>query len=85
MVTITMQNLRFNPGTVTVAMGSTVTWVNNDPQSLPHTATSDSGLWDSGRMNVGSRYSRKFDKPGTYPYHCTFHQGEGMVGTIIVR
>lgn len=85
MVTITMQNLRFTPGTVTVAMGTPVTWINNDPQGAPHTTTSDSGLWDSGRMNVGARYSHTFDQPGTYRYHCTFHQDEGMVGTIIVQ
>ena len=84
-VTISMQSLKFNPRTVTVSRGSTVVWANNDPQGLPHTSTSDTGLWDSGRMNIGKSYSRTFDQAGTYPYHCTFHKGAGMVGTIIVK
>lgn len=84
-VTVSMQNLRFNPRTVTVTMGTTVVWTNNDPQGIPHTTTSDTGLWDSGRMSVGQSYSHKFNQPGTYRYHCTLHQGEGMVGTIIVQ
>ena len=84
-VTVSMRNLKFAPSTVTVSAGTTVTWVNNDPQGAPHTSTSDTGLWDSGRMNVGKTYSHTFDQPGTYSYHCTFHQDEGMVGTIIVK
>jgi len=84
-VTISEQNLRFNPGTVTVPVGTTVTWINNDPQGLPHTSTSDSGLWDSGNMAVGQSYSHTFNQPGTFAYHCTLHQAQGMTGTIVVQ
>lgn len=84
-VTISEQNLRFNPATVTVAVGTTVTWVNNDPQGLPHTTTSDSGLWDSGNMSVGQSFSHTFTQPGTFTYRCTLHQAQGMTGTIVVQ
>lgn len=75
---------KFNPGTLTIKVGTTVTWTNKT--QLPHTATSDSSSavqWDSGAINPSSgTYSFKFVSPGTYTYHCNFHSY--MHGTIIV-
>ncbi len=82
--TVSMENHRFMPATITIPAGSTVTWVNNE-QGVPHTTTSDTGLWDSGNMSTGQTYSRRFDEPGTYPYNCTLHRDQGMVGTVIVK
>ena len=66
-----------------VTMGTTVTWVNQD--SMAHTATSDSGLWDSGMLIQGQSFSFVFHTPGTFPYHCTIHGVASMSGTIQVN
>jgi plastocyanin len=80
-MTITIQNFAFSPATITIPAGTTVTWTNED--SAAHTATSDSGVWDSGTLMTGQSYSRTFDQPGTYPYHCMIHPF--MKATIIVQ
>src|SRR4051795_4412353 len=74
-VTVAMQNLAFAPGTVTVAVGTTVTWTNQETAAskIPHTATSDSGAWDSGLMNPSGTFSFTFTKAGTFAYHCDVH------------
>jgi plastocyanin len=66
-----------------VATGTTVTWVNND--GIPHTATSDTGVWDSGILSSGQSFAFTFAQPGTYPYHCAIHGAASMSGTIVVQ
>ena len=77
-------NFSFQPASVTIKVGSAVTWVNNS--NVPHTATSDSGSavsWDSSAISTGGgSYSFTFTKPGTYAYHCSFHPF--MHGVIVV-
>lgn len=80
-VSITIQNFAFSPATITIPAGTTVTWTNQD--TVAHTATSDTGAWDSGTLATGQSYSHTFDTPGTYPYHCTIHPF--MKATIIVQ
>jgi plastocyanin len=75
-------NFAFSPNTLTVQVGDTVTWKNNDA-SIPHTTQSD-GNWNSGNMAPGATFSFTFNTPGTYSYYCAYHRGMGMVGTIIV-
>jgi plastocyanin len=70
--TVTMSNLSFSPS---------VTWKNND--SVQHSVTSDTGLFDSGLFNAGGSYSHTFSTAGTYNYHCSIHAG--MTGKIIVQ
>lgn len=65
--------------TQVVKKGTTVTWKNID--DTEHTSTSNSGVWDSGVMPVGSSYSVTFNSTGTFPYHCNIHP---MTGTIVV-
>jgi len=78
---VTIQNFSFQPGIITINRGSTVTWRNND-QTI-HTVTSDTGLFDSGTINVGGTYQYTFNNPGTYNYHCGPHPM--MRGTIQVQ
>ena len=77
-------NYVFQPASVTIKAGSTVVWSN--VSGVPHTSTSDSGdaiSWDSSTINTGGgSFSFTFTKPGTYPYHCSFHPF--MHGTIVV-
>ncbi len=80
--TVSMKNIAFNPSSLTINKGASVTWKNDD--STTHTTTSDTNLWDSGNLSPGQSYARQFNDTGTFPYHCTIHQSMGMKGTITV-
>lgn len=69
-----------NPLAVVVGVNSTVVWVNDD--TISHTATSRTGVWDTGLILPGRSASFTFTAPGTYDYYCLPHPN--MVGTIIV-
>jgi plastocyanin len=79
---------RFNPNSLTIAVGDTVRWTNSGARA--HTATSGTngspdGKWDSGNLNPGQSFSHVFTAKGTYPYYCTYHYAFGMTGTITVN
>jgi len=77
---VTIKGFAFNPQTVTVKVGQTVTFTNQDNQ--PHTATADKAGFDAGSIAAGSSASQRFDTAGTFAYHCSFHPF--MTGTITV-
>ena len=79
--TITMSGMAFGPTTLTVAKGTVVTWQNND--GVPHTSTSDTGIWDTGNIPPGGTQTTTFNTSGTFSYHCTVHPM--MTGTITVQ
>jgi plastocyanin len=70
----------FSPQTITVPVGTTVTWEVTG--SNGHTITSDTGVFDSGTnpLRQGDTFSFTFTQPGTFPYYCAFHGGPGDVG-----
>src|SRR5215204_6674072 len=70
-MTVSIQDFFFDSGQLTVAPGTTVTWVNKG--QAPHTTTADDGTWDSGTLQPGEDFSFTFDQPGTYTYHCSIH------------
>jgi plastocyanin len=80
--TVSIKNFAFSPANITVAPGTTVTWVNNDQTAHTATATDPAGTFDSGAVQPGQSYSFTFDKPGTYTYHCEIHPD--MTGTVTV-
>ena len=70
----------YTPAVLSIAVGTTVTWINND--SVFHTITSGTsngtlatadGLFDSGEVQPGETFERTFDESGTFDYHCTPH------------
>jgi plastocyanin len=71
----------YAPNPVTLAVGGTITWVNND--NTPHTSTGDNGAWNSGSISAGATFTRTFSTAGSFTYHCTIHPG--MVGTVTVQ
>lgn len=80
---ITIKGFAFNPATLSVPRGTTITWTNQD--SFPHTSTSDTNnVWDSGPIaGNGGSFSFTFDlAPGTYGYHCSIHTF--MKGSVTV-
>jgi plastocyanin len=78
--TVGIQNSAFNPVTLFVQVGTTVTWINRDPH--PQDVVSDNGLFDSGNLTIGQSYNYTFNQTGTYPYHSSIHSS--MNGTIVV-
>ncbi len=70
-MTVSIQDFFFEPEQLTVAPGTTVTWVNDGEE--PHTSTADDGMWDSGTLQPGESFSFTFDEPGSYSYLCTIH------------
>lgn len=78
---VAIKGFAFNPGSVSVAVGTTVTWTNQD--STAHTVTANDGSFDSGPVQPGSSFSHTFTKAGTVAYHCKIHPS--MTATIIVK
>jgi plastocyanin len=80
-VEIKIDNFTFEPQTVTIALGTKVTWVNHD--DVPHTATSTTKVFASAALDTDDKFSFVFTKPGTFPYYCAVHPH--MTGQIIVK
>ncbi len=76
----------FLPYEVSINVGDTVTWVNDD--TAAHTATGGSasdgpsGVFDSSLVLAGSSFSFTFNEAGTYEYFCMVHPW--MEGVVIV-
>jgi plastocyanin len=78
---VSMKDIKFNPGTVTIKAGGKVTWTNDD--SVGHDVTADDFESGSpGGIDGGSTFSHTFKKAGTYNYVCSVHPG--MKGTVKV-
>ena len=78
---VTIDNFTFSPKTLTVTVGSTVTWINQD--DTPHRVASVDKVFASDALDTGDRYSYRFTAPGTYRYYCSIHPR--MTATIIVQ
>jgi plastocyanin len=78
---VAIQFAAYGPSQIDVLPGQTVRWTNVSVRT--HTVTSDDGLFNSGDVDSGHRFSFGFESPGTYAYHCTIHPG--IVGEIDVR
>jgi len=79
-VTVKVEEPNFNPAKVVIRRGDTVRWVNTD--TIDHTTTSDTGLWDE-TLSPGESFTFKFRKAGVFGYHCEIFPD--MLGTIIVK
>jgi amicyanin len=77
---VTIDNFTFNPQTLTVKAGTTVTWTNQD--DIPHTIANPPAF-RSKALDTEQSYSFTFTTPGTYKYFCSLHPH--MTGTIVVE
>ncbi|HXI66044.1 MAG TPA: plastocyanin/azurin family copper-binding protein [Gemmatimonadales bacterium] len=81
---VTIRDFSFSPASLTIKVGTTVTWINAGPSA--HTVTADSGQWDSGTLAApsgggaygggtgGGSFSMLFDHAGgPIGYHCKLH------------
>jgi len=76
---VSIENNAFQPNVVTVELGTTVTWTNN--QSVAHNVIFAD--FSSPLLEEGETFTHKFDKAGTYTYKCGIHPS--MTGKIIVK
>jgi plastocyanin len=78
---VKIDNFVFGPQTVTVPVGTTVTWTNHD--DIPHTVVSTEGVFKSKVRDTDEKFFYTFTKAGTYPYYCSVHPK--MTGTVVVK
>jgi plastocyanin len=78
---VKIDNFSFGPATLTVAPGTTVTWVNHD--DIPHTVVSTESAFKSKVLDTDEKFSFTFTKAGTYPYFCSIHPK--MTATVVVK
>jgi len=82
---ISIKDFAFDPKTISVNVGDTITWTNDGPS--PHTVTADDASFDSGNLDKGATFSQTFTKAGTFAYFCKYHGskgGTGMAASITV-
>ena len=78
---VSIDNFSFTPKEITVAPGTTITWVNHD--DVPHTVVSTNQKFRSKAMDTDDQYSFTFTDAGTYSYFCSVHPV--MTGKVIVK
>jgi amicyanin len=77
---VSITDFKFNPATLTVPVGASVTWTNKDGE--PHTVAAKDGSFHSPGMDTNGTYSFTFTSPGSYDYVCSIHPF--MTGTVVV-
>jgi plastocyanin len=80
-VEVKIDNFTFTPATVTVAVGTEVTWTNRD--DIPHTVVTEDKAIKSKALDTDEKFSYTFTKPGTYSYFCSIHPK--MKGEVVVK
>jgi len=81
-VVVKIANFTFAAPMVTVAPGTTVTWVNED--DIPHTiVAADNKAFRSKVLDSGDRFAFTFTTPGTWGYYCGVHPH--MTGKVVVK
>src|SRR6266571_8538776 len=78
---VNMTAIKFAGDAVTISAGQAVRWTNRDP--LEHTVTFDGAEPGSPPIPPNGSYAHRFDRPGTYTYHCTPHPF--MKGVVVVK
>ncbi len=86
--TVTISSSGFSPSTLTVKVGTKVTWVNKSGtianiSSVPHPVHTSYPPLNLGNFNDGESVSLVFDKTGTYGYHN--HLNPSQTGTVVVE
>ncbi len=78
---VSIVDFAFSPQVDTITAGDSVKWTNNGLGA--HSSTSNTAVWDSDTLQLGESFTRQFNSPGTFPYHCKVHAF--MTGTIVVK
>ena len=75
-----ISDFAFDPDPISITVGDTVTWTNED--GFAHTVTADDDSFDSGNLDSGATFEQTFDEAGEFAYHCNIHPQ--MTGTVSV-
>jgi len=78
-VLVKIEDFAYDPSTITVVKGTTVTWSHMD-SGVQHTVTGTG--FDSGILNAGDTFKWTFKKTGTFSYSCSTHSN--MIGVVVV-
>ena len=78
---VSIKQFAFTPNSLTIPVGGTVMWTNNE--IIPHTVTADDGSFTSDTLSKGDTFSHTFKTAGTVKYHCTYHTN--MIAEVIVK
>ena len=79
---VSIAGFAFAPAGITINVGDTVRWTNNEGSAIFHTSTADNGTWDSKVLATGQSFSFTFTVAGTFAYHCAVHPS--MRGSVTV-
>jgi len=79
--TVLIKDFAFDPATLTITKGTTVTWMNMD--SAPHTVVASDYAFSSDTLKNGQSFAYTFNDTGTFVYKCGIHPS--MTGKVIVN
>ncbi len=77
---ISIKEMKFSPATISVKLGTTVTWTNKDDHD--HTVVANDESFKSGNLSHGETFEHKFEKKGKFKYACSYHPR--MKATVVV-
>ena len=78
--TVGISRMRFDAPSVTIEVGGSVVWKNNE--NMPHTVVASDGSFGSPQLGLGEEFTRIFDRAGTFGYYCSLHPM--MRGEVVV-
>ena len=78
---VVISNFTFTPTTITVTVGTTVTWSNQD--DTPHTVTEANHRFGSKGLDTDDQFAYQFTAAGVYTYFCSIHSV--MIGHVVVK
>jgi plastocyanin len=78
-VLVQIKGFAYNPSTINIPQGTTVTWAQMD-SGVQHTVTGND--FDSGNINAGDTFKWTFNKIGTFSYSCSNHPN--VIGIVVV-
>ena len=80
-ITVSVKEMSFNPATVTISVGDSVRWMNDDDRD--HSVVAADKSFKSGNIRSGRSFTHRFEKPGKFAYGCGYHPR--MKGTVVVE
>lgn len=80
-VTVDIRDMKYAPATLTITVGTKVTWINKD--EMPHTVTDRARRFASAALDTGEKFSHTFEAPGEFTYFCAVHPF--MVAKVVVK
>ena len=80
-ISVNIKSFKYREATITIAVGDSVVWLNQD--GARHTATARDGSFTTGTLKKGASGEVLFAEAGTFAYVCRFHRN--MKGTVVVE